>query len=439
MYDSLITVFKPPSDQLCMGTIKRPERAVSLSYLDPFMILPSLPIQPWAQALAMPMRWFSALQLQDQFPSHDHGGAQTVRSALVALSRRSLWMCAVQSIQSWSVIDAICSNSVLSAFDKSHEWHLALTFANWMMMHQVQSDSCTLNTLVSACSGQGEWSRVSALFQAFLVRKIETDSISWSAAVDSSAQSMLWGRACGILAFMRTTFSHLNDVARSAGVHSCLQGAWQRALQVAGKIRPFSSGYRAVANALLGNCQRSSAWELSMTILRRLGKPKPRSYTAAIGAMRETEWALAADLLGHMKASRVLPDAVTINACMSALELGSAWKASLNMIGHTYAVRLSLGAPAMVVQILSASRFRRWRAALSAQRKDPGVNHGIVGNALLAACERGHSWTSSLSLLHQSSISTVEMDAIGRSSVMTACSRARQDVFEQEDMGSTDT
>eukprot|EP00438_Fugacium_kawagutii_P021123 Skav213913 [mRNA] locus=scaffold1439:232759:233580:- [translate_table: standard] len=207
----------------------------------------------------------------------------------------------------------VCSNAVLSALDKGNKWDLALTFADWMLVHQVETDTCTLNTAVSA-SGAG-WLQAFGMLHMFRLRVAETDSISWSAAVSSCAGSSAWKEASGIM----LTMGKANDIARSAAVHSCV--AWQTALQLAGKINPLSSSYRAVANALMGNCQKCGPWELPMALLPQLCRPTPRSYTVAITASIE-QWPLAANLLQHMKKCNVLPDAVTMNAITSARE----WK-----------------------------------------------------------------------------------------------------------------
>ena len=362
------------------------------------------------------MKWFSALK-QNHLSLQGRQDLQILRSTLVALSRRYLWRCAM--LHSLRAMDTICSNSVLSALDKSDQWLKALSFAGWMTMHQVKTDTCTHNTLASACSVPGSWLGVCALLQTILARKGETDSITWSTLVGSCADSLQWGQACRIFG---TVFSQPNDIARSAAVHSCL--AWQKALQVAGKLRPLSSSYRAVVNAFMGSCQ-NSVWELPMAILRQLSHPKPRSFTIAMAG----PWGLAADLLGHMKRCAVLPDALTINACSSALERGSAWAASLGLIGNACAVRLCVGSPAILVQTLAASRFGGWQAALfqgQDRRARPSL---VVRNAVITACERGFSWRISLFLLSQCITATLEMDSIGRSSVITACSGARRDMF----------
>ncbi len=374
------------------------------------------------------LTWFSALELENRFHRRRSRSEKEKHLRSAVLSQRS-WACALKSLHSWSVRDTVYWNSVLSALDRNYRWNPALMIASWMSRQHVKADLCTINTAAGACARQGDWLRVTALLRGTLRREMRTDSVSFGIIVNSCANTAQWQQASGMLMLADIVSAHSNDVMRSAAVHSCLRGAWPRALQLAGRIRSSASGFRGVVNSLMGICQKSSCWELPMNLLRRLYQPQPRSYTVAISATggSETEWTFATSLLKHMQECNILPDAVSINACIASVEIGSAWDAALGMIQHAQATGLCLDLPAVVMQMTALSRSSRWPAALAVSKDSSSRRCLVVFNALMAACQRGHSWSSSLSLLRCSGIFMLKMDEIGRSSVITACSAARWD------------
>ena len=371
------------------------------------------------------LTWFSALELEDRFHRQSH--SEKEKNLRLAVLSRSSWACTLKSLHSWSVTDTVCWNSVLSALDRSHQWKEALMIASWMSRQHVKADLCTINTAAGACSRQGDWLRVTALLCGTLRRQMRTDSVSFGIIVNSCANTAQWQQAFGMLMLTDIVSAHSNDVMRSAAVHSCLRGAWPRALQLAGRIRSSADGFRGVVNSLMGICQKSSCWELPLNLLRRLYQPQPRSYTIAISATdgSETEWTFATALLKHMQECNILPDAVSINACIASLEIGSAWDAALSMIRNAQTTGLCLDVPAVVIQMAALSRSSRWPAALAVWKDSSSRHCLVVFNALAAACQKGHSWWSSLFLLRRSGIFMLKMDEIGRNSVITACSAAR--------------
>ena len=163
----------------------------------------------------------------------------------------------------------------------------------------------------------------------------------------------------------------------------------------------------------------TSSWSEICSIMRKMRQlellPDAVTHSSCLTAAGKTaSWPLATQCISLMSLCNVGPDAISLNSFAAACATGSKWQlALLNTRGVSSD---SIGC----TNLISSCKGDRWRTSLNILQDMPFDNH-ICHNACLDACEKGEQWGISLRLLISMPLRQLLLDAIGWTSVISAC------------------
>ena len=122
-------------------------------------------------------------------------------------------------------------------------------------------------------------------------------------------------------------------VCQNCAMSACAKsGHWTLALELLAGLLYSGSPSNISFNTAITACEKSDQWEHAIALLdlcNSNGSADVVSFNAAIRALKAARWPCVLQLLDSMQARRILPDAFTYNAAISACEQ---WQHALSLL-----------------------------------------------------------------------------------------------------------
>eukprot|EP00397_Hematodinium_sp_SG-2012_P017604 GEMP01018010.1.p1 GENE.GEMP01018010.1~~GEMP01018010.1.p1 ORF type:complete len:635 (+),score=133.95 GEMP01018010.1:206-2110(+) len=339
-------------------------------------------------AMALARQWQRAVELYASMEGNIT--VRTVNAVLHACAVTREWPMALRILEGATAqnnVDAISYNTTLSALAKAGQWRIAVNVLH--AMPTGSADTVSYSTVISSCTKAGTWRTALSLLHAMELGTIVPNTITYNAAISACGKALQWPLSLDLLAHMRTRL-----------------------------CAPTLITYNSILSAMEKGRQWERAYALLDKMMTRSGKN--------VDASSSTRGAVA---------HQIRPDAISFNACISALEKGRQWELALAVFDS---MRRNNTAPTHITYnaVLSAlEKGKQWEKSLElfyGSAKEDGKRDVVAHNAVLSALEKGQTiagnscWRHAVHLLVEmmSSTSHVVPDVISFNAVLGTCAKA---------------
>eukprot|EP00913_Durusdinium_trenchii_P026775 g25116.t1 len=354
----------------------------------------------------------------------DHFGTHGARHGILQLSHGRLCLgqrfrseglpTAARASRSPAAPDGrgITYTAAIKACEMCKDWLGALELLQKMRADQLKANCFVLTALMGVFKETRFWRDAVHTFAVLQSGQVP-NVVSYNAVISACERSSSWSQALDCF-FEFTQVSHLfaNDVTFNALISSCEKGRmFEKTLHIDKKNHLLASVFKASVS--IAKVMKESSVRLDVI-----------TYSAAISACEKAlQWERALELLAEMRAERVPPNRITVNAAINATTTSALITAC--GFGHEWELALAILSkpiPADTVAVnscLSAcARAQHWNEVLQlandhmmALRLSPSV---LTYNSLLDACVRSAEWAQGLEVLEGLGRWSLEADEVGQ-------------------------
>eukprot|EP00438_Fugacium_kawagutii_P032290 Skav203500 [mRNA] locus=scaffold2089:114031:115881:- [translate_table: standard] len=296
--------------------------------------------------------WQSALELlKDLHENSLQIDLIACHSAITACGKGFRWQEAMQlPLSQRQGLASTTLNCVMTAYDRSSQWHRPLQLLTRMFGMNLQSNVISYNSAISGLAGDGCWKMATGLLRICTSGKLRLDAITFSGSMSACVRDGRWELA---LLF----FQHLGHTMRKNVISS----------------NAAISAYAAVQAAF---------WQAALLHLDTLHGPTMVSMNTAVSACsRVVKWNEPLVVLGHALSRRTEVDKVTGEAVQANFLYNSSIEAS--------------------------SATKQWRRAMLLLKQltsfcdVSSLYHPLSLRAVISACAKSTQWSLALFLLDQ--------------------------------------
>eukprot|EP00435_Cladocopium_sp_Y103_P069247 s91_g33.t1 len=353
----------------------------------------------WPQGLHL-LRRIDALHLRADVISFN--SAITFGSWLVApLLLDSLSMKLLES-------DIITYTSMLTAFQKQLQWHLAASLLMQARHHAQQPNVITYNATLSGLGDATEWQRAAVLLdQRRGLPSSGTDVVSFNAVLHGYEKASCWQEALLLLevAPHPATAVTYGTVISACGAASQWLAAWQLLFSAAAQGLETNL---IMYSALITACGTAKHWQRAAALLSEAQRQRMQldlvAVTAAVSAGAE-EWPVALDIFSRFQ--HIFPGAALRNAAAAAA--AASWREALQLASDEVMGRNA---------VLAMSG---WMEALEMLKDLQGARLAdmISCNSAMSACR--DAWELSVFLLVRVKDMDLRSNVISYNTAVSAC------------------
>ncbi|CAK9050061.1 unnamed protein product, partial [Durusdinium trenchii] len=301
----------------------------------------------------------------------------------------------VQGRGNYPVFSSIACNAALSSLGFESNWPTSLALLEDVQM-KGKADVVSFGAAMTALARASQ-SRLSLKLLDSLDDDLTNEQI-YSAAISSCEGESCW-KSVDLLKQARHRQVRLDVTVYGAACNVCEKGNfWESAMALLPGARAADLSCSTVlANAAVSSCAKSHVWPQAMQLLQGVDawsvELDSTSYNSGLSSLVRT-WPLALELLAaarrvpsHIGPSTETTDSSGLNAAATALGEGHRWRFAALLL-----------APALGIE-----------------------TDGISVNVALEALAKAASWERSLVLSSAISGVDLELDELGRASLITAC------------------
>eukprot|EP00928_Gymnodinium_smaydae_P032806 TRINITY_DN23672_c0_g2_i1.p1 TRINITY_DN23672_c0_g2~~TRINITY_DN23672_c0_g2_i1.p1 ORF type:complete len:707 (-),score=122.39 TRINITY_DN23672_c0_g2_i1:85-2205(-) len=290
----------------------------------------------------------------------------------------------------------ITFNAVLSAIEQGHRWDAALSLLMDACVHGLTPKTISANIVISACEKSGEWYRGLALFEDMLGRGMRHSLVSYTVAISCCGRGAKWQAAIALLQAADEKAVSLDTIAFNAAI-AAADRRWPAALALLAELRRRAAVQRAAGTA------RGAQGDLS---------PQISTYGAAIAVCgRALQWLAAMRLMDEMRAYRLEPNHVCINAAIASCR-----RSRPDLAASLYEDMMHCGIQPNAVSCTSllSTCLEHWERALSllesALRRHVQTDIRLFNTAMMACSVAGGAWQQAVAVLDWASRHGVAAD-----------------------------
>ncbi|CAJ1347817.1 unnamed protein product, partial [Effrenium voratum] len=344
------------------------------------------------------------------------------------------------------------ANGLVASLAKSSRWSELLR--GLASKGSLEPSVVTFGVAITGCSRASAWCAAVRLAEVLLEVGVEPSVISATSAVSTCEKSSAWQCAVQSLNDLSLRSLEPNIVGFGAVASACEKagGFWRQAAQQLQSLRRRGIQVSLVLlNAVSSACEKACAsgtdgspWQLGISLLALAPKlkmlPDAVSHNAAISACEKVgAWEQALDLLQDLRRLGLL-STLSFNAAISACARTFRWDLALLLWEDLASCGLQPDLITYSSLISACEKGLVWRRALAifselSWGEDPGtgkreaVNRGIkpdlvLCNAVVSACEKGQQWEKALWLVMTLRKLGPSPDAVSYSAAISACSKS---------------
>eukprot|EP00435_Cladocopium_sp_Y103_P070973 s418_g36.t1 len=315
-----------------------------------------------------------------------HLDAQKYTIGISACGRAKLWQEAYSLYEDMPrakvQLNIINLNALLSAYEKSNQWHLALHFFEAMAATGLRAPNrVSFNTMLTALSKAQRWRHAVQTFASLPIESIQPNVISFSAATTCCLQNSQWPKAVGFFDAMPSSHVVPNVISFNAAIGARGKSTeWPAAVRILEDMEEAAFQPTMVSYcSLLSAFERSEQWQLALVLFDSLPKSKLQptviSFNAVLSACEKAgQWQVALVLHSQMQEQNVSPDIISYNALISSCK-GKQWQRALKIFDAMSEADLQPDIVSFSAAISACEKAREWQKAI-------GFFHGILESEL---------------------------------------------------------
>ena len=313
----------------------------------------------------------------------------------------------------------ILLNSVVSACQRAARWQAAFDLATCASEWLLQADIVSYNSAAAACAAASPytWQAALSILMYAEGRSLQPDTRSFTAILQGCVATGQWEAALVLLDCMLEREVMMDAFACGAAVGACW-GQWEWALHILFSACDAKSGpgnWQVPAATAMDICSRAGRWESALSILQYAGRvftPNVVVFGAAMSALeRGSMWRATQQLLDRMKSSVVAPNVYVYTAALNSLEKAGNWELVFAMLEDMKGMTVTPTSVTYDVLVRACRNYPGWQAAVHivyALMPDSGiVPTARSTNALLGVLEAELQWGQSIHILN--SVSTKDI------------------------------
>ncbi|OLQ00523.1 Pentatricopeptide repeat-containing protein, chloroplastic [Symbiodinium microadriaticum] len=425
----------------------------------------------WKEALAI----FGAMQSRRVQPN------SVIYNAMASsYEETGQWVSALTFLQnasqSWTLLDIISFNSVVSAGEKAYKaaisaceksggWDAALGLSQSVALRSISGDIVTIGAAMSGCQASGDWHWAVDLLKHSAALSLRLNRVVLNTAIAASQGQ--WQLSAGLMCEMAAGFLVPGTLTLGAAIGACAEWSkWSMVLRLFQELQECQLRRSdLIHNSAVTAASDGSRWSGALELLHELRAVRVQqdvlSFSSSVAACRD-EWKAALSVVEEMAQAVVSKDVVSMSYAVTACERGkvpladvlelievtaySALSADLGGNGRHAAVvqEMYFGASASGVQTMERSARQtmrvvskptlgrlkvsgRWlatsRQLLARKKVDKEC---IVYNACISACEKAGQWQHALALFSEMEGMTIQKTSITYNATVSACEKGHE-------------
>ncbi|CAE7941187.1 unnamed protein product [Symbiodinium sp. KB8] len=291
------------------------------------------------------------------------------------------------------------------------------------------SHRVAVNACITACAKSSEWATALSLLARMASWLALPDVVSYSAAISACEKAGMWTAALALYASMMSSRTQIDVVGFGALISACEKAAqWQLAVLL---LQRALESTMVVPNLILFN-EKAGEWKCAMLVFDTLQLyallPDTISFNAVLSAMEKTQkWMQAVCLL---KQSGIAADVISNNAVLSASGGAGRWRQALFVLCQTMALQLVPDLITYSAGVSACAKAKQWAGSLlllqQLREAGGGAAEEIAYNAAVSSCEDTWQWKESLELLAAMRCDDLKPNVLNLNVVIGACCKASE-------------
>ena len=353
--------------------------------------------------------------------------------------------------------DLVSYNSCVSFCGKVQGgWLTSVGLLSAMDAETLAPDVFSLSSAIGSCEGAWRWVMALGLLVAMHLRRIQAHMLSYNSAMNVSGNSSQWLMALSLFACAACHEGAVDIVS----YNSMLQGqgcTWAVAIRhlmrsaTRAGLRLTLVSYTTALNAAEGS------WTQALQLLASMQlAPNSISYNSTLRALPDFRWTFSLSLMQRMKASRMVPDGITLscasanwlpasrllvamiaqkheastislNSIINACERGGQWQLATRVVsGMLQSSVADMLSCSLAIRACQANGQLTVALELLRRAQKLHLCDVLTFNSTIGVCHSGGSWVPALRLLQRMAALGLRPDVISYSSVISVCERAAQ-------------